>query len=117
MGGCATKPKVLKEDAAAAPEPAVDEKACAAPEPAENEKESTVVVVSVSEVAEIIKREEEEDKVKEIVGDDKVDDQESKRRSLSHLFKEVMIIVSYFPFILSPIKEKKKVRSDCSSWK
>lgn len=98
MGGCATKPKVLKE--ASAPEPVKEEKAGAVEEPVKNEKEAAVVVVSVNEeeAEKTDKKEEEGDdhKVKEIVDDDRVDDQDIKRRSLSHLFKEV-IMVSYFP--------------------
>ncbi|KAE7998316.1 hypothetical protein FH972_002874 [Carpinus fangiana] len=82
MGGCATKPKVLKD--APAPEPTKEDKPSAAPEP------PVVVVVGVTEGEKIDAKavEESDDKVKEIVDDDKLDDQDSKRRSLSILFKE-----------------------------
>jgi hypothetical protein len=83
MGGCATKPKVLKD--APAPEPTKEDNPSAAPEP------PVVVVVGVTEGEKIDAKavEEGDDKVKEIVDDDKLDDQDSKRRSLSILFKEV----------------------------
>jgi hypothetical protein len=100
MGGCATKPKVLKE--APAPEPAKDDKPSAAPEPPVVVETPVVVVVGVTEGDEKIDAKEKEvegDKVKEIVDDDKVDDQDSKRRSLSILFKEVII---FFFFLFSP---------------
>lgn len=89
MGGCATKPKVLKD--APAPEPTKEDKPSAAPEP------PVVVVVGVTEGEKIdAKAVEEGDKVKEIVDDDKLDDQDSKRRSLSILFKEVIITFLFF---------------------
>lgn len=83
MGGCATKPKVLKD--APAPEPTKEDKPSAAPEP------PVVVVVGVTEGEKIDAKavEEGDNKAKEIVDDDKLDDQDSKRRSLSILFKEV----------------------------
>ncbi|KAG7982920.1 hypothetical protein I3843_04G077400 [Carya illinoinensis] len=97
MGGCATKPKVLKE--AQAPGPEKEEKAGAAAVLAKTEKYQPpdhVVLFSVTEAENTDKKKELDghDKVKEseIVDDDRVDEQEiSKRRSLSHLFKETPV--------------------------
>lgn len=83
MGACATKPKVLKEEPGKAPEPVKEEEVAAGAVPEE-------VVAVVEEEKKVVKREiGVGDMVKEIVDDDKVDDQGSKRRSLSHLFKQV----------------------------
>ncbi|XP_023007403.1 neurofilament heavy polypeptide-like isoform X1 [Cucurbita maxima] len=76
MGACATKPKV---DSGKVP----------APVPEKNVEEKDVFVDTVAPVeAEKIFEENQSDKGKEVVDDDKVDDQSVKRRSLSHLFKE-----------------------------
>ncbi|XAR73222.1 hypothetical protein NMG60_11007125 [Bertholletia excelsa] len=77
MGGCATKPKVSKPDAAEAP----------APEPLKEEREAKDVV------AEEVKKVEGDiivNKEKEIVDVDTVDEHGNKRRSLSNLFKEIL---------------------------
>lgn len=99
MGGCATKPKVLKaEGASQAPEPApegaVKEEVVAAVLVDDQAKEKDVVVVAAADDEDEKKKkkielapEEEgvgDDKVKEIVDDD---EQGSKHRSLSLLFK------------------------------
>lgn len=91
MGGCATKLKGVKADAGDLP----------APEPAPPAKEEAGVVSETKkEVVEVVEeekkvvvqegevKEREGDKDREIHDDDKVDDQGSKRRSLSLLFKE-----------------------------
>ena len=78
MGACATKPKV---DSGKAP----------APVPEKNVEEKDVFVDTVASVeAEKTFEENQRDKGKEVVDDDKVDDQSVKRRSLSRLFKEVL---------------------------
>ncbi|XP_041006594.1 uncharacterized protein LOC121251408 [Juglans microcarpa x Juglans regia] len=93
MGGCATKPKVLKE--AQAPGPEKEEKAGAADVLAKTEKDQPphVFVFSVTEADNTDKKKELDghDKIREIVDDDRVDEQERKRRSLSHLFKETPV--------------------------
>ncbi|KAF5457971.1 hypothetical protein F2P56_022040 [Juglans regia] len=93
MGGCATKPKVLKE--AQAPGPEKEEKAGAADVLAKTEKDQPphVVVFSVTKAENTDKKKELDgrDKIREIVDDDRVDEQERKRRSLSHLFKETPV--------------------------
>ncbi|XP_022774871.1 FK506-binding protein 4 [Durio zibethinus] len=86
MGGCATKPKALKDDEGEVPVPdpeptkepvpAVPEAKEAADVATEGEKKAEADVVN-----EIVK-------AKEVVNDDKVDDQANKRQSLSNLFKE-----------------------------
>uniref|UniRef100_A0A5B6Z7Y8 Uncharacterized protein n=1 Tax=Davidia involucrata TaxID=16924 RepID=A0A5B6Z7Y8_DAVIN len=76
MGGCATKPKELKAEAADTPAPA--------PAPAVKEEVGTVSEAT----KEVVVEGEVVDKDKEIVQDDAVDEQGSRRRSLSHLFKE-----------------------------
>ncbi|GMY11171.1 aspartic and glutamic acid-rich protein isoform X4 [Fagus crenata] len=101
MGGCATKPKVLKEESAPEPEPAKEEKAVETPELTKEEepgvkaldnidivkeeKEKVVVEGEGDKAKEIV---DDDVKAKEIVDDDKVDEQGSKRRSLSLLFKQ-----------------------------
>ena len=102
MGGCATKLKGVKADAgdllAPAPAPPAKEEAGVVSETkkevvdVEVEKEENKVVVQEREV-----KEEEGDKDREIYDDDKADEQASKRRSLSLLFKEVNKIL-FFPF-------------------
>jgi hypothetical protein len=107
MGGCATKPKVLKEESA--PEPAKEEKAVETPELTKEEepgvkavdnidivkeeKEKVVVEGEGDKAKEIV---DDDVKAKEIVDDDKVDEQGSKRRSLSLLFKQVIIFENKF---------------------
>ncbi|KAA8531004.1 hypothetical protein F0562_005706 [Nyssa sinensis] len=76
MGGCATKPKELKTEAADAPAPAL---APVVKEDIGTVSETTKEIVVEGEVV---------DKDKEIVQDETVDEQGSRRRSLSHLFKE-----------------------------
>ncbi|KAK8652724.1 hypothetical protein V6N13_126749 [Hibiscus sabdariffa] len=77
MGGCATKPKVLKGDEGEGPSPkeAVPEakEAAAAADQAENKVEAD-------------KASDNKD-----VTDDNIDDQSNKKRSLSNLFKEVSV--------------------------
>lgn len=103
MGGCATKLKGVKADAGDLP----------APEPAPPAKEEAGVVSETKkEVVEVVEeekkvvvqegevKEREGDKDREIHDDDKVDDQGSKRRSLSLLFKEVKKFLSFPPFFL-----------------
>lgn len=104
MGGCATKFKGLKAEADDLPPP----------EPAPPSKEEEAAVVSetkkevvAGEVAEEEKKvvvlegqlkEEEGVKDREIHDDDKIDDQGSKRRSLSLLFKvNIKKNLSLFP--------------------
>lgn len=77
MGACASKPKVK-----GGKEPATEP----APAPATEKKDVDVVVV-------------EFDKKVEVPAEEVVDDQSVKRRSLSHLFKEVF----HNPLLLSPI--------------
>ncbi|KAL7254666.1 hypothetical protein ACSBR1_008923 [Camellia fascicularis] len=81
MGGCATKPKELKNEASP-PEPA----------PAKEEAGGTVSETKEVVVAEEVKTVEGDTvfcKHKEIVDDDdSLDDHPNKRRSLSNLFKE-----------------------------
>ncbi|KAF3964656.1 hypothetical protein ACB098_02G116300 [Castanea mollissima] len=89
MGGCATKPKVLKE--ASAPEPAKEEKLGDAVEPLKPQKDLTVKATEKIDIANEVGDqggEGEGDKSKEIIDDDKVDEQGNKRRSLSLLFKQ-----------------------------
>lgn len=98
MGGCATKPKVLKGEEGEAPAPA--------PAP-ESVKESSVNAVPVETEKEVAAGEEdggEKKKVEEEKGDDqaagteekvitegeKADEQEGKPRSLSNLFKVII---------------------------
>ncbi|KAJ7956965.1 microtubule-associated protein futsch-like [Quillaja saponaria] len=76
MGGCATKPKVLKDDAG---------KEVKVPEPA---KEETPVTVTETKRDIVDVNVEQSEEVKEIVDDDKVDEEGSKRRSLTQLFNE-----------------------------
>ena len=101
MGGCATKLKGVKADAgdllAPAPAPPAEEGGVVSETKkevvdVEVEKEEKKVVVQEREV-----KEEEGDKDREIYDDDKADEQASKRRSLSLLFKEVNKIL-FFPF-------------------
>lgn len=99
MGACATKPKVdggkaPEPEPAPAPEKKVEEKDVDAVVAVEPEKK---VEVSVEEVA---VEGNQSDKGKEVVvDDDKVDDQSVKRRSLSHLFKEVFRCLFVFDFV------------------
>lgn len=94
MGGCATKLKGVKADAGDFPPP---EPAPPAKEDAgvvsETKKEAVEVVEEEKKVVvqerEVKEEEEEGDKDREIRDGDKVDEQASKRRSLSLLFKEV----------------------------
>ena len=102
MGGCATKPKVLNPETgdevpAPAPESAKVEAAAAPPTEAK-EKE---VVVTETETEKKVDGDngnggagEGGDSVKEVVENDKEDEQELgiKRRSLSNLFKEVSFV-------------------------
>lgn len=77
MGGCASKPKGLKAEIGEAPAPA--------PAPAKEELGSFSEIKEVEEEASV---DASDGKDKEIVEDDKFDDQANKRRSLSLLFKE-----------------------------
>lgn len=87
MGGCATKPKVLKE--ASAPEPAKEEKLGDAVKPLKPQEDLTVKATEKIDIAkEVEDQGGEGDKSKEIVDDDKVDEQGNRRRSLSLLFKQ-----------------------------
>lgn len=89
MGACATKPKVLKDDAQApvtAPDPAVEE---AVAVHQINREERSVPVVQEVKDKKVVENEGGDKVIKEIVDDDKADDQSTKRRSLSHLFQEV----------------------------
>ncbi|XP_017984080.1 PREDICTED: cyclin-dependent kinase inhibitor 1C [Theobroma cacao] len=94
MGGCATKPKVLKGDEGEVPAPVP---------PPEPTKEPIPAVPEAKEAADVVAQGEkkvEDDHANEAVNakgvgeaenvadDDKVDDQANKRRSLSNLFKE-----------------------------
>ena len=97
MGGCATKPKVLKE--ASAPEPAKEEKLGDAVEPLKPQEDLTVKATEKIDIAKEVEDqggegegEGEGDKSKEIVDDDKVDEQGNRRRSLSLLFKQVFLL-------------------------
>ncbi|MFQ6663371.1 hypothetical protein Gotur_030923 [Gossypium turneri] len=79
MGGCATKPKVLKGDEPEIPAPAPSKEAV--PEP----KEAALAVLADGE------KKVEPDEVakdKDVIDDDAIDDQSNKRRSLSNLFQE-----------------------------
>ncbi|KAG8497244.1 hypothetical protein CXB51_008485 [Gossypium anomalum] len=79
MGGCATKPKVLKGDEPEIPAPAPSKEAV--PEP----KEAALAVAADGE------KKVEADEVakdKDVIDDDAIDDQSNKRRSLSNLFQE-----------------------------
>lgn len=78
MGGCASKPKGLKAETGEAPAPA--------PAPAKEELSSFSKIKDLEEEASV---DASDGKDKEIIEDDKVDDQANKRRSLSLLFKEV----------------------------
>ena len=93
MGGCATKPKVLKE--ASAPEAAKEEKLGDAVEPLKPQEDLTVKATEKIDIAKEVEDqggEGEGDKSKEIVDDDKVDEQGNRRRSLSLLFKQVFLL-------------------------
>lgn len=91
MGGCATKPKVLKE--ASAPEPAKEEKLGDAVKPLKPQEDLTVKATEKIDIAkEVEDQGGEGDKSKEIVDDDKVDEQGNRRRSLSLLFKQVFLL-------------------------
>ncbi|XP_021273993.1 patellin-2-like [Herrania umbratica] len=94
MGGCATKPKVLKGDEREVPAPIP---------PPEPTKEPVPAVPEAKEAADVVAQGEkkvEDDHANEVVNakdvgeaedvadDDKVDDQANKRQSLSNLFKE-----------------------------
>lgn len=82
MGGCATKPKVLKGDEPEIPAPAPSKEAV--PEP----KEAALAVAADGE------KKVEADEVakdKDVIDDDAIDDQSNKRRSLSNLFQEVSV--------------------------
>lgn len=98
MGGCATKPKVLTGDherGVPAPVPVKEDAVTSAKVPAE----AKVVVVDDKKVVgdghggitEITK-------VEEIVEDGKADDQNTKPRSLSNLFKVITQIIFFFIF-------------------
>ncbi|KAJ8767219.1 hypothetical protein K2173_013616 [Erythroxylum novogranatense] len=87
MGACATKPKVAKDDEGKAPVPP--------PETVKEEVAADVKKEEVTGVAEeekkVVEREvgdQGHGKVKDVDDDHKVDDDSSKRRSLSNLFKE-----------------------------
>ena len=93
MGGCATKPKVLKE--ASAPEAAKEEKLGDAVEPLKPQEDLTVKATEKIDIAKEVEDqggEGEGDKSKEIVDDEKVDEQGNRRRSLSLLFKQVFLL-------------------------
>ncbi|XP_022740636.1 enolase-phosphatase E1-like [Durio zibethinus] len=87
MGGCATKPKVLKGDERDVPVPAP---------PPKQTKEPVPEVPEAKKVADVVaakgKKKVEADFVEarqvDIVNDDKVDDHANKQRSISNLFKE-----------------------------
>ncbi|KAJ9177727.1 hypothetical protein P3X46_012916 [Hevea brasiliensis] len=86
MGACATKPKVLKDDAQApvpSPETAAEE---VVPQVNKKEKQSVPVIDEVKDKK--VVESEGDDRIKEIVDDDKAEDHSTKRRSLSHFFKE-----------------------------
>lgn len=101
MGGCATKPKVLTGDherGVPAPVPVKEDAVTSAKVPAE----AKVVVVDDKKVVgdghggitEITK-------VEEIVEDGKADDQNTKPRSLSNLFKVITQIIFFLFFMFS----------------
>ena len=93
MGGCATKPKVLKE--ASAPEAAKEEKLGDAVESLKPQEDLTVKATEKIDIAKEVEDqggEGEGDKSKEIVDDEKVDEQGNRRRSLSLLFKQVFLL-------------------------
>ncbi|KAJ8765290.1 hypothetical protein K2173_011987 [Erythroxylum novogranatense] len=87
MGACATKPKVAKDNEGKAPVP-----------PPETVKEEVAAEVKKEEVTGVAEEEKKvverevgdqgHGKVKDVDDDHKVDDDSSKRRSLSNLFKE-----------------------------
>lgn len=88
MGGCATKPKVLKGDEPEIPAPAPSKEAV--PEP----KEAALAVAVAVAVAADGEKKVEADEVAEekyVIDDDAIDDQSNKRRSLSNLFQEVSV--------------------------
>lgn len=102
MGGCATKPKVLKGDEGEVPAPVP---------PPEPTKEPIPAVPEAKEAADVVAQGEkkvEDDHANEAVNAkgvgeaenvadaDKVDDQANKRRSLSNLFKEVSVSIKEF---------------------
>jgi hypothetical protein len=89
MGGCATKPKVIKDDAAAAaPEPEPEPKPVV-----RNIKEDTIIETKVVE--------KEQEKQGGGVNNNVDDDQSTKQRSLSLLFnKEVCTQISHSIHIL-----------------
>ena len=117
MGGCATKPKVLKGDEREVPVPVV---------PPEPTKETVPVVPDAKEAADVVAEGEKKveavdanevfeakdvDEVKEVDNDDTVDDEANKRQSLSNLFKEVSVsnsITRYIRFNKAILRYKLK---------
>lgn len=97
MGACATKPKA---DGSLAPAPEPEKRDVDAPVAVEPENK-----VDVPAVEEVAGEGNQSDRGKEVVDvdDDKVDDQSVKRRSLSNLFKEVLLnhrLFSFFPSLI-----------------
>ena len=102
MGGCATKPKVLKDSTDAedkkAPEPIEEETSEAA---AQTQPEKLVAAEPKVQTQSVI----DKPHVQEIVDAD--DDQANRRRSLSSLFKDKQVFpISHFPSFYQ--KKKKK---------
>ncbi|XVF14983.1 hypothetical protein REPUB_Repub09cG0109100 [Reevesia pubescens] len=95
MGGCATKPKVLKNDEGEVPAPVPPPEPTKDPVPAVPEAKEVGDIAAEGEkkvetdvVHEVVKAKDVDESKEEVVNDDQLDDQANKRQSLSILFKE-----------------------------
>ncbi|XVE86603.1 hypothetical protein DITRI_Ditri18aG0047100 [Diplodiscus trichospermus] len=88
MGGCATKPKVLKGDEGEVPVPPPEPTKEPVPMVPEAKEAANIAAEGQDKVEADVFKAKDVDEAKEVGNDDKVDDQTNKRQSLSNLFKE-----------------------------